>query len=546
MRKFLAVLMTVLMLASVMAVMPVSAETTLPTCSHDGSTAEQGEAAKMGLVVTEMLTNSTNSYALNSSKLTNAAHQDAFTYIEVYNRGQEPIDLSTLSLARYKDTYVVGSNEFYSDKFESMVDIKAGSIYDGIDVSSTISANACVNPANIALEHGQFAILWIWNDATIAVDTQYANDLGMPKDVDGVGAVYHYYFRQHYGMELNNDIPIYAVYGGDTTSTSDTFTLNKSSNYVYGLVKDSFQLTEAVFEQTNLGTVLNDKVLCTWQWGTGRATGLATAADVNIETANKDAKGNAITVFEPSPYEGMATLYAPANSSPIYYNAQRKALDDTYVDKLNYVDIGSDYVYSYKEMAVMCPAVTAGAATLGKMDDAQWSVVDPETRALQKAQEAGYNTLEEYQAATDSNGTKYWTEDGGYAWVTTGVSTFLAANVATGEGDVATNAETKINLVFKDRSQLGNKGQNKSDQTVDDTSGLPIWALILIIVGGVVLLAGVAVVVIVILKKKNKPVALDDVAAEGEVEIIDETEGAVEEADEEVVVEAAEEENTEE
>ncbi len=430
MRKFFVILLALLLAA--VGVCGASAATALPTCVHDGSTAAQGE---MQLVVTEMLT---NSYALNSSKLTNAAHMDAFTYIEVYNRGQESIDLSDLSLARYRDTYVVGSNEFYSDKFEAMVDIKAGSIYDGIAVSSSVSSNACTNPTDMTVAPGELAILWIWNDATVAVDTQYANALGMPVEVDGVGDVYHYYFRQHYGMELNNDIPIYAVYGGDTTSTSDTFTLNKSSNYVYGLVKDTFQLTEAVFEQTNSGTILNDKVLCTWQWGTGRSTGIAIASDGYIETAYKNAQGYAITVFKASPYEGKATLYAPAASDPFYYNAQRSVYNSSYVNKVNYVDIGADYVFSYKEMAVMCPATEAGASTIGKMDDAQLAQVDP-TRAAAKAQTAG-QSLE--------------------AWTAAANAAFLQGRISQGTGEIEDNPESVIDVVHTDRSNLGNLGQN--------------------------------------------------------------------------------------
>jgi hypothetical protein len=57
-------------------------------------------------------------------------------------------------------------------------------------------------------------------------------------------------------------------------------------------------------------------------------------------------------------------------------------------------------------------------------------------------------------------------------------------------------------------------------QTVSKLSTL---GLILIIAGAVVAVAGVAFAVLIVLKKKNKPVAADDVAAEGEIQIIDET-----------------------
>ena len=57
-------------------------------------------------------------------------------------------------------------------------------------------------------------------------------------------------------------------------------------------------------------------------------------------------------------------------------------------------------------------------------------------------------------------------------------------------------------------------------ETVNKLNGLGIA---LIIVGAVIAVAGIAVAVIIVLKKKNKPVAADDVAAEGEVQVIDET-----------------------
>lgn len=65
-------------------------------------------------------------------------------------------------------------------------------------------------------------------------------------------------------------------------------------------------------------------------------------------------------------------------------------------------------------------------------------------------------------------------------------------------------------------------------QTVSKLTGLGIA---LVIVGAVIAVAGIAVAVFLVIKKKNKPVAADDVAAEGEVEIIDETAEAEESKD---------------
>ena len=80
----------------------------------------------------------------------------------------------------------------------------------------------------------------------------------------------------------------------------------------------------------------------------------------------------------------------------------------------------------------------------------------------------------------------------------------------------------RLLLLFVSRAELEERHKLK-EKAKKEEKGLPIWALILIIVGGVVLVAGIAVVVIIIIKKKNRPVAADDVAAEGEVQVVDET-----------------------
>ena len=61
---------------------------------------------------------------------------------------------------------------------------------------------------------------------------------------------------------------------------------------------------------------------------------------------------------------------------------------------------------------------------------------------------------------------------------------------------------------------------------VQTVSQLASWALILIIAGAAIAVIGIAVSVVMVTKSKNKPVAADDVAAEGEVQVIDETAGS--------------------
>ena len=109
------------------------------------------------------------------------------------------------------------------------------------------------------------------------------------------------------------------------------------------------------------------------------------------------------------------------------------------------------------------------------------------------------------------------------AWNTACIDALKAekANVITGEGN---NDEVKIDYKknFVSRDEL-EKRHNLNQKGKSEEEGMKLWVIILIIVGGVVLVAGIAVVLIIVIKKKNKPVAADDVAAEGEIQIVDET-----------------------
>ena len=85
-----------------------------------------------------------------------------------------------------------------------------------------------------------------------------------------------------------------------------------------------------------------------------------------------------------------------------------------------------------------------------------------------------------------------------------------------------TETEREEDSMLKDQNFWEEQKGSNTQQNNDDDGGLSPLVLVLIIVGGVVVLAGAAVAVILILKKKNKPVALDDVASEEAVEVIDE------------------------
>lgn len=516
MRKFLTALLAVLMLVAV--VVPVAAaDEEVIRSSFDGTTEEYSNNVNLSLVVTEMMSNSTNSMGWTGDQ--KAAHKDAFTYLEVYNRGLEPIDLTDIAIVSYANNRTIDdagkvTHEFYQGTFEKKFSINAGNIYANVDgVTAAVSANKCVNPqaGTAIVEPGEFGIIWIWTADTIEVDTKRSEALGMPytgPETNGL-EVSHYWFRKHYNMPANNEIPIVALYG---------MTLTKGTQTIYGLVKDeeviagdtskNFQIATPTFQvsydtegnATYTYPANNNNILCMWQWGTATGAGLGGSNDLTTE----DTDGG--TQFFPSTHQGKATIFVPAACSPDYYNAKALAENDEFVAKKNYVDIDGTYVFSFREMAIFSGFETS---TLGAMDAVQWAYVDPDRCPA------------DVKNAVTVSGTQTWQE--------AAIAKYIEDHPISVEEDGGNRTETQIKINFKDRSELGNKGQNQQQQNVTEEKGLPVWALILIIVGGVVLLAGVAVVVIIVVKKK-KPVAADDVAAEGEVLIVDETEGAAEEA----------------
>ena len=509
MRKFLAVAMIVLML--VVAVLPVFAEDFNYTSRFDGTTPVHSGPVWMDLVVTEIVNNSTNSYTWVGG--TNTSHLDAFTYIEVYNRGTEPVNLYDLALVSYANTRTIKdgavTHEFFKNtrKFENLVPINDGSIFPAGVSAPCVAVN---DSTKGTIAPGQIGIIWIWTNDTVEVAKNSAATNGLGATKDGVT---YYHFRTHYHMDtssafVSDTTPIVALYGG-TANGSVRFTLNKSGQYVYGIVNDDaldaskrFQLADPIFTKDGDNPeVYNANIRCIWQWGLNSATGIASSdTDGNITKPD-----GTVVEFKPSTMEGLSTIFAPANCKPDLYNAQRKQFDDTAVDKVDYVEIGSDYVFGYREMALIAYKETP---TPGEMPAAQWAYLDPDHAPAEVAT--------------------------GEGWQTAAISAFVAARPAViEEGDAADNkTETKIDVLFKDRSELGNQGKNAKPQTIEENKGLPKWALILIIVGGVVIVGGIAAAVVIIVMKKHKPVAADDVATEGEVEIIDETqEGEAAEAE---------------
>ena len=458
----------------------------------------------------------------------------------------------------------------------------------------TAYSNVCENPGAAAaiLQPGQFCVIWFWTGDTDKVCKELGYSVGAGADGDDR---YFPYFRNYYNIA--DDVLVLATNGKSGSATTDKFA-GLGHNRTIALCYEkraaegegdkyagAWQLgTLAVSVDAN-GKKLDPRIVCMADWRTGNAVGIVT-------TDNLD---------------DNAAYYVPANCTPHLYNtnatnAQPKNEDGTAkppIVKKNYYEI--DYVKSFKEVAMV---TFTDNPSPGSMPAWQWAYIDAEETVagegvvahglpvterkawnkadleittligegkLDAAQKddatktrfdeimLGYVTdwttntrmAAEYEFVgakniKDTNGRlKVTVAEGEKSWAVAGVEDLVAKKAAQIEDGETGVTETKkdYSANFVDREVLEQRHAAKKGKGNKNEGGLPIWALILIIVGGVLLVGGGVVVAIILIKKKNKPVAADDVAAEGEVEVIDETaateEAPVEEAAEEVAVEEA-------
>ena len=542
MRKILAVLLAVMMLAGVVCALPTSAAANVSEFDKTTST------DTMDLVVTEVLINSkTGQDSLDNvqeaGSVSKFSSPDAFDYIEIYNRGTTSINLYSLQIlsANSKDftgtsnqsTQQQNEDNKYLFKFQNL--LVPGSIHDegaGNAASGSLGEyNACVNPATAVLQPGQIAVIWFWTSAT----DQLCNKLGQTDTPVGTqwstdldpASRYFPYFRNYYGIA--DDVLVVATNAkaSKPTGSSSADVFNDLRNgYTYAFVKNSYNFGTKCYNPT---TGLNPNILTMFEYSTNTGAGIPT-------TDNMD---------------DVAATYLPSNCSPDLYNAnQAKIVGESWVDKADYVQIsdstvsmGMKYVRSYRECAVV---TYTEEPTPGSMPAWQWFYVQPGTvgsganaHSLKAKEEAVFTAAADkaaFDAAMskiitdwmsntaikDTNGRLLAAGDGAENWPAKAKAQFLTDYVAeiTEQED---NAETKKDYAagFVDRAVLEQRHAAKKKTTNKGNDSLPGWAWILIIVGGVVVAAGVAVVVIIIVKKK-KPVATDDVASEN-VQVMDET-----------------------
>ncbi len=324
----------------------------------DGSVA--ADANGLDLVITEYLSDSSSTGVEKiQDKNTAPTTYNAFTYIELYNRGVDTIDLYDYSICRsYIDTTNYDQKDWVDDQsFDLKIKLYPGSIYADYALTDARDTTApCVNPRNAYLAPGEFAIIWFWNDRTVTVAQRWlADQKEFGEDAAG--------FRAHYaavtGKQIPEDTLILCVYAGSVVKdTKQTFDLTTGSNCMFGLVNDpdnDFDPKSSPIYTHNASAntyTFNARVKLLWSWGTGSRAGILAA-------------------------ENKATIFAPANGAPLLYNRDRQRqteIDTSYqfTPASDYVEIG--YVDSYRQAAVLSFAETP---TPGAMESYQWALVDP-------------------------------------------------------------------------------------------------------------------------------------------------------------------------
>lgn len=488
MRKILAALLAVLMLSSVLAI-AAGAE----TVTFDKSTSDKTP----DLVITEVLTDSvTGEDGYNDL--------DAYEYIEIYNRGSSAVDLSQYCLLMCDNNGNNSSSDTWlsTHKFTGKINLKAGDVYNDSALASAIQSNhsdawAVQNPTNLTLDAGKFAIIWIWNNDSNTLSEHYNESLAASDSTRP--SVTFPKFRDFYASEsgggatIPEDTLILVAMGattiaGNTSANPNGFNLANNGHRVYALAKNTYDLT-AHSALTSAGT-LNSDIVCLFRWGYRKKSGIPSVT-----------------------YPQTSTIYVPSSAEPYLankgaeINAEEGTTPATYTDYAER-DAARGFDVSYNEVSIL---TYWEAPTPGTMMPYQWIYVD-EARIPDSAKKYTYNGNADGELAESTAVNENWKADS--------LAALVAAKVTSGE-DVAGTETDRGEVNYKDRSELGNQGNNK--KKTDTKKGLPTWALILIIVGGVLVAGAAAFVVIIVIKKKNKPVAADDVAAEGEVAIIDES-----------------------
>ena len=375
MRKILSALLAVMMLVSVVAALPVFADNAIePVKTIDGTTASDYNNAD--LVVTEVMVNSKSNVdkyndiadTLSTSK---TSSYDCFDYVEIYNKGDEAVNLYDYCLLRRANN---GVTPLYKTEgtFDRKNYIAPGTIYQaayGVDPS--LKANYCdvTNPNSVTydaskpaseqlhwLQPGEFAVIWFWTAQCDTVSKDNKKSMAAPVSDGSYEATENGYyfpeFREFYNVP--DETIVLAVYAQNNATKAPTgFDLVAGGAYMYGVAAKDFDVNEPAIEGVgSANPSLNSKIECLFTWGTGTKAGIPTTDGTDHQ----------------------ATNYMPPVSAPDLYNTDYLNIDPNYNVAANYDYVQTGHSLSYKEMAIYRYAEDP---TVGSMPLYQWAYVDP-------------------------------------------------------------------------------------------------------------------------------------------------------------------------
>ena len=491
MRKILAVLLAVMMLASVLAMLPASAETDEP---YDGSTTTS--VGKPELIITEI---SQKSHGGTGNK----SYDSAAGFVEVFNNTTASVDFSSLSLLRALDFHQGLSNTnplyehfgswIYNKLFLQKMDIESGKIvkdrdaYKSIFTVGDITMDQIFNSLentddDLKVESGEAAIIWFITETTVDWLKEEFNK--NPRTYDPR----ELYVKKCCGLDANaSDYNVIMVWALENMIRNEA------------LATDMFTWEVPATDDTSKSVIiaLADD---TWDLATDNCQ------TVNAKIKSMVVIGNAVMDYAAAG-NNFSAVFAPATTEPFLKNKKNAFIgDDT-----KYADyVKAELAMSYVEVgAVLWNAIER---TPGKLPDWQYAMM---AAALNVDLPTGLDTTAALNAFFEDQ--KYGDDGPGHK-----------------------EDPTEENYV--DREELENmfSGANQDDDEGGNKH------IIFIIIGAVVLvLAAVAVVLfVVILPKKKKAAAAAAASKEAPAEEVSAEETPVEE--EAPVEEAPVEEKTEE
>ncbi len=498
MRKVIAVILTVLMLMSMLAAFPVSAATNK---TYDGTTAETEGLSTIFIseIGRQMYY---HRYGTNAG-----SNSNSMNFIELYNNGAGDVALDSLSLLQAVEIETVPTNaadpylaervngsplwkewrDMY--RFIAKMDIKSGKIiddenalkYSGAFTDNDLSTPNVIDDDNtyarltnagvdMTLSNGENAVIWLINQATLTWMRWADNNI---RDFDPRAE----FVTSYYGSDADpDDYTIVMVWAYSDFTPEDGTVL---ADYMFSF--DNVPARTDTNKNYILGVAKN-----TWNLATDAAYNKNTKT-INTDLYSMTVMGARVPQYTGTNVSDVASVFAPANTTPYIENALQKFMNANATPYADY--FAASYVTSYRETGTI--NWTDDTPTPGSMPDWQWAMVDPANAPEGKFMTDGAVDATKVQAAIDAYIAELKYVDDG-------------ADTGRDEEDMDRNYN------FETQEEIKNRFQNKKDNNTTDDSGLPTWAVILIIVGGVLVVGGgaCAVVFLVVLPKKKAAAAV--------------------------------------